>query len=325
MKRKEASEDLFVPSFKSSGGSKSLDSRDAIDNKSKFYERNSEETEDGEDRDDDIGFDNILRDMIPGVKVKVVKVTAPEKVDRDIISKVIEQIIDEEEEEKDYDIESVDTDDEIKSENDDEHSDTDLDSGSELAEEDEQHQIALQVVVGDGFLQRFSRGAHGKDLLRVPARLEKKGRMAFTFTVEEDANEHLSGGDGQSAKSKRAKLPGQRSIDNVMLDFVKSIGKGKIPMKVGLSSVVVEINSLFSVGFVHSPSILNIISPNVQVLKDVGELINLTLNQARNSQPLSGSTTFSRIDVSSSSDPLNGLPHMCCCFSHCSVQFQYAL
>lgn len=44
----------------------------------------------------------------------------------------------------------------------------------------------------------------------------------------------------------------------------------------------------------------------IQVLKDVGELINLTINQARNRQPLSGSTTFNRIDVSSSPDPLNG-------------------
>ncbi|KAI3445795.1 hypothetical protein Pfo_002460 [Paulownia fortunei] len=274
LKRKGAPQDLYVPSFKSSGSSRSLDSRDARDNKSKLFERSSEDTEDGEDRDDDAGFDNILRDMIPGVKVKVVKVTAPEKVDRDMISKVIEQIIDEEEEEKDYDLENVDADDEIKSENEDEHNDIELDSGSGITEEDEQNQIAVEVVVGDGFIQKISRGAHVKDLLRVPARLEKKGRMSFTFTVEEDANEHLSGGDGQSPQNKRAKLQGQRSIDHVMLDLVKSIGKGKIPMK---------------------------------VLKDVGELINLTLSQARNRQPLSGSTTFNRIEVSSSSDPLNGL------------------
>lgn len=57
---------------------------------------------------------------------------------------------------------------------------------------------------------------------------------------------------------------------------------------------------------IQSRSIWKIISSHVQVLKDVGELINLTLNQARNRQPLSGSTTFNRIDVSSSSDPLNG-------------------
>lgn len=63
---------------------------------------------------------------------------------------------------------------------------------------------------------------------------------------------------------------------------------------------------IFKLGMYHVPPIPDIISSNVQVLQDVGELINLTLNQARNSQPLSGSTKFSRIDVSSSSDPLNG-------------------
>ncbi|XP_047951210.1 protein EXECUTER 1, chloroplastic-like isoform X2 [Salvia hispanica] len=271
LKCKGAPEDVNVPLFKSSGDSRSLDARD---NKGKLYERSSEDKEDGEDRDDDIGFDNILQNMIPGVKVKVMKVTSPEEVDRDIVSKVIEQIIDEEVEEKDYDIESVDADVNIKSENEDEHSDTDLDSGSDMAEEDEQNQIALELVLGDGFLHKLSHGAHARDLLRVPAPLEKKGRMTFTFTVEEDANELQPGKDGQSAENKNSKHPDQRSVDNLMLDFVKSIGKGKIPMK---------------------------------VLQNVGELIKLTLNQARNSQPLSGSTTFRRIEVSSSSDPLNGL------------------
>lgn len=244
--------------------------------------------------------------MIPGVKVKVVKVTAPEKVDRDIISKVIEQIIEEEEEDKDYDIESVDSDNEIKSENEDEHNDIELDSGSELTGEDDQNQIALEVVVGDGFLQKMSRGTQAKDLLRVPARLEKNGRMSFTFTVEEDVKEHISSGDGQSTKNKRAKLPGQRSVDHIMLDLVKSIGKGKIPMKVGfLKTWHMDIRLLLMVLLSrvdHSEILFSLI----QVLKDVGELINLTINQARNRQPLSGSTTFNRIDVSSSPDPLNG-------------------
>ncbi|KAL1564604.1 protein of unknown function (DUF3506), variant 2 [Salvia divinorum] len=271
LKRKGALEDVYVPSFKSSEDSRSLDARD---NKYRLFERSSEDKEDGEDRDDDIGFDNILQDMIPGVKVKVMKVTSPEKVGRDIISKVIEQIIDEDMEEKDYEIESVDADVDNKSENKDEHSDTDLDSGREMAEEDEQNQIELQLVFGDDFLHKLSHGAHSRALLRVPARLEKKCQMTFTFTVEEDANELQPGEDEQSAENKNSKRPGQHSIDNLMLDFVKSIGKGKIAMK---------------------------------VLQDVGELINLTLNQARNSQPLSGSTTFRRIEISSSSDPLNGL------------------
>lgn len=44
----------------------------------------------------------------------------------------------------------------------------------------------------------------------------------------------------------------------------------------------------------------------MQMLKDVSKLINLTLNQARNHQLLSKSTTFNRIEIPLSSDPLNG-------------------
>lgn len=44
----------------------------------------------------------------------------------------------------------------------------------------------------------------------------------------------------------------------------------------------------------------------MQVLKDLSELISLSLSQAQNRQPLSGSTTFHRIEVAASPDPLNG-------------------
>nr|KAJ0200296.1 hypothetical protein LSAT_V11C600311840 [Lactuca sativa] len=43
------------------------------------------------------------------------------------------------------------------------------------------------------------------------------------------------------------------------------------------------------------------------VLKDVGQLINLTLTHAKNHQPLSGSTTFNRIELPTNKDPLNAL------------------
>ncbi|MED6153915.1 executer 1 [Stylosanthes scabra] len=58
------------------------------------------------------------------------------------------------------------------------------------------------------------------------------------------------------------------------INLAKYIGKGKVPSK---------------------------------VLKEVGDLINLTLSQAQNHQPLSGTTTFNRIEIPASLDPLNGL------------------
>jgi len=42
------------------------------------------------------------------------------------------------------------------------------------------------------------------------------------------------------------------------------------------------------------------------VLKDLGELVRLNLSRAHNHERLSGSTVFSRIEIPTSLDPLNG-------------------
>ncbi|CAH1445061.1 unnamed protein product [Lactuca virosa] len=65
-----------------------------------------------------------------------------------------------------------------------------------------------------------------------------------------------------------------QSTDNVILDLARSIVRGEMPMK---------------------------------VLDNVDELINLTINQGQNCQSLSGSTTFNRIELPLTGDPLNGL------------------
>ncbi|CDO97385.1 unnamed protein product [Coffea canephora] len=274
LKRRKAPLDFPIPPFKTSTGTSNFDSLGSTEDRSGLLEENAEDSTDSDERDDDSSLENTLRDLIPGVKVKVLKVTAPGKVDRDLISKVVEQIIEEEDEEQDIELESTDADDEVKDENDDEEDNIVLNADNGIPYGEEQSQIAVKVVVGS-LVSKFSPGSQPKDLLRVPARLEKRGRLSFTFTVEEeDDNKRIAGGDGNTSPNKKAKLQGLRSVDHVMLDLAKFIGKGRIPMK---------------------------------VLKDVGELINLTLNQARNHQPLSGSTTFSRIDIPGNQDPLNGL------------------
>ncbi|KAE8009294.1 hypothetical protein FH972_005741 [Carpinus fangiana] len=258
----------------------SLNPLDSTEDKSDLLVVNSEDPEDSDDRDDSSdlaegisSFQNILRDMIPGVKVKVLKVTAPGKVDRDLISKVIEQIIEEEDEEKDNEIENVEAEDEVNEISDLERDDIEMDADPGVIESEERNEIAVKVVVG-GLAQKLSNSVPTKDLLRVPANLEKKGRLSFSFSIEKNINEQDSGGKEQASVDKSTKLRGQRSIDHVMFDLAKFIGREKIPLK---------------------------------VLKDVGELINLTLSQAQNYQPLSGSTTFNRIELPTSLDPLNGL------------------
>lgn len=207
--------------------------------------------DDDEDKDEDpdpaegfSGFQNILRDMIPGVKVKVLKVTAPEKVDKDLISKVIEQIIEEDDEEKDNEIESLEVEDEIKSESDQESDMIELDGGSGIIESEERNEIAVKVVVG-GLVQKLSNGTPSKDMLRVPAKLEKKGRSTFSFSVEKDVSQQDTHDKEQASVDKKSRRRGQRSMEHVMFDLTKFIGKEKIPLKVSLIFLLATFHNSF--------------------------------------------------------------------------------
>ncbi|KAJ8764753.1 hypothetical protein K2173_009147 [Erythroxylum novogranatense] len=277
LKRKGIFQDFPTISSKSSAASR-LNPQSPTEGRGDLFVVSTEETDDADDTDSDFseglpGFQNILRDMIPGVKVKVLKVTAPAKVDRDFISKVIEQIMDEEDEDKDIELESGEAEDEIRGGSDEEKNEIELDAGHEIFDNEEHSEISVKVVVG-GISQRLSGSVAAKESLRMPAKVEKMGQRSFSFSIEKDVNPHDSVAKEPTSLERKSRLQGPRSVDQVMFDLAKVIGREKIPIK---------------------------------VLKDVGELINLTLNQAQNRQQLSDSTTFHRIEISSSWDPLNGL------------------
>ncbi|EEF29622.1 protein EXECUTER 1, chloroplastic [Ricinus communis] len=280
LKRKGLSQDPSTVSSKAPGAPSRMNPPGPTEEKSDLFVVSTEDTDDGDETEDgsDIaeglpGFQNILRDMVPGVKVKVLKVTTSSKVDRDFISKVIEQIMDEEDEEEDTELQSVEAEDESSGESDQEKDEIEMDAVHGIIEDDGPSEISVKVVVG-GLAQKFPGSVPSKESLRVPAKLEKKGRWSFSFSIEKDVNQQDPGAKGAASVDRKAKLQGQRSADSIMLDLAKFIGQEKIPMK---------------------------------VLKDVRDLINFTLSQAQNRQPLSGSTTFHRIETSASPDPLNGL------------------
>ncbi|KAL3515479.1 hypothetical protein ACH5RR_022381 [Cinchona calisaya] len=273
LKQRKAPLGIPVSFSETSSSISNFDTLSSAEDETDLLEENAEDSGDSE-RDEDSSLENTLRDLIPGANVKLLKVIAPGKVDRDLISKVVEQIIEEEDEDQDIELVSIDSEDEVNGGNDEDQDNIVLDAESGFPDGEEQSQIAVKVVVG-GLAAKFSSVSRNKDLHRVPAKLEKKSRLSFTFTVEEeDDNKHITGGNGKSPPNKKAKLQSQHSVDHLMFDLANFIGKGSIPMK---------------------------------VLNDVGELINLTLNQARSRQPLSGLTTFSRIDIPGHQDPLNGL------------------
>lgn len=236
LKRRGAFEGSPTVRSKALDATGSLNPLDSTDDKSDLFVVNTEDPENGDDRDDSSdlaeglsGFQNILRDMIPGVKVKVLKVTAPGKVDKDLISKVIEQIIEEEDEEKDNGIESVEAEDEDDGESEQETDEIEMVDDPGIIESEEPNEIAVKVVVG-GLAQKLSNSLPTKDLLRIPAKLEKKGRLSFSFSIEKTINAQDSGLKERPSVEKSAK---QRSIDHVMFDLAKFIGREKIPLKVG--------------------------------------------------------------------------------------------
>ncbi|KAL4555939.1 hypothetical protein LXL04_038573 [Taraxacum kok-saghyz] len=262
LKRTEISRDFPVVPSNSSGLINSMNPdtkgdlfvKDIEDGEEDMDDDDEEEEEEDADMAEESAFENILRDMIPGakdLKVKVLNVTTPGKIDRDFISKVVGQM--EEEDDDDEELEDMDE----------EKDGSDEGKG----------QIAVKIVVG-GLVQKLSGNTPQKDLTRVPAKLEKRTRSSFSFSVEKEKQQEVSSGSSQALKKKDVKNYGNRTTDSIMLDLAKSIGKGKIPMK---------------------------------VLKDVGQLINLTLTRAKNRQPLSGSTTFNRIELPTNKDPLNAL------------------
>nr|GEW37550.1 protein executer 1, chloroplastic [Tanacetum cinerariifolium] len=286
LKRGEGGQDFPIISSKSSGLISSMGPLDSMGNKSDLFIEDKEDTDDGDDIAEESGFGNILRDMIPGakdVKIKVMNVTSPGKLDRNLISKLVEQIMEEdeteddddeeEEEDEDDDAEEEDDTDEVKDETGVEQYDIDIDfdTGNTMIDGEANSQIAVKVVVG-GLVQKVSNDISHEDLIRVPAKLEKKTRSSFTFSIEKEKKQ-LSSDNEQSLRQNDVNVKGNRSVDSVMLDLAKHIGKGKIPMK---------------------------------VLKDVNQLISMSLSQAQNRQPLSGSTTFNRIELPSTPDPLNG-------------------
>ncbi|KAH9622053.1 hypothetical protein KSS87_004388 [Heliosperma pusillum] len=243
--------------------------------------------EDDEDKDDPDsadgfpGFQNVLQDMVPGVRVKVFKVTAPEKVDQDLISKVVEQIIeeDDDDDDKDFEVEldggdTTDLDDGVPGESDGEKDESETEAAIGDMDMGDQNEISVKVVV-KGAVEKLYNTGSSREVVRVPASLNPKGFTSFSFSIPNSEDKLDSVKKDKVSAKQKAKTKGLRGVEHVMSDLVGPLSRGeKIPMK---------------------------------VLKDIGDLISVTISQAQNRQPLSGSTTFSRIDLPAYPDPLNGL------------------
>lgn len=201
-------------------------------------ESSEDEESDNSDDDSDLleessGFQTFLRDMIPGVKVKVMKITAPGKVDKDFISKVIEQIADEEDEENDLDIDETEVEDETKAEIDEKNADIGLESVTdEIIDKNGGREVAVKFVISD-IVDRLSGNQPLKESLRSPANLESVENSSFYLRLEKDLNAKESKGVEGTLVDGKGNRQSRRRIDNIMVDLAKSIEKEKkISLKV---------------------------------------------------------------------------------------------
>lgn len=215
-------------------------------------ESSEDEESDNSDDDSDLleessGFQSFLRDMIPGVKVKVMKVTAPGRVDKDFISKVIEQIADEEDEENDLDIEDIDVEDETKAEIDEKNADIELESVTdEIIDNNGGREIAVKFVIGD-IVDRLSGNQPIKESLRSPANLESVENSSFYLRLEKDLNVKESKGVEGTLVDGKGSRQSRRRIDNIMVDLAKSIEKEKkISVKVCSAVFIFYFSSCFT-------------------------------------------------------------------------------
>ncbi|KAJ8506153.1 hypothetical protein OPV22_007039 [Ensete ventricosum] len=216
---------------------------------------------------------NILRDLIPGVKVRVLKLVSPGKVDRDLIAKVVEQIMEEEEEsseedDSDEELESLETDD-IDAEHDIE--DFEMDSGDSTGKHEGKSEVSLKVVIS-GLTPKLSADVPPANLVRVPARLEKRDHMSFSIILEQDV---IRSGIDEKRQTLKRKAFARQNADILSSELAKVIpNKEKIHLK---------------------------------VLKDLQELLNYSVNNRQNYHSLLEATVFSHIEIPLTSDPLSGL------------------
>ncbi|GAB2292036.1 executer 1 [Dionaea muscipula] len=223
--------------------------------------------------DEQFGFQNFLQDIIPDVNIEVLKVDDPQKVDLDSKSKMIELIIDEDYDEKESEMDNADIESRDRSG---EELELGMHSGSGIIGGEDGSGISIEVVIGGPMQNAFSTQST-KDLLRFPAKLEKSGHNSFCFAVE-NVSSHVdsSSTDKPSTKrkAKRRRRGVSRRAEHIVLELVKFVTREEIiPQK---------------------------------LLKDVKDLINSSLSQAQD-RPLTGSTTFNRIELPALPDPLSGL------------------
>lgn len=238
----------------------------------KATEDSDTDTEKNDDADvGDEGLRRVLKFLkagMPGLKFKVLKVVTPEQANTDIISGVFEQLIQDVNKEKDGETTGED-----KTGGDLHNDKVTVGGNSDFMQLIE---IAAAKVAIGTLLQSIAEDAPPSLPVRVPAKIERRGRDSFCFHIKDDGSRQSVRGKQMTPAWKVATVAKQTLTD---------------PMSAGVSKV---------------PWFMKRVSG--KALDDFGEIITLAVSEAQKRRGLAKSTVFHRINIeAASSDPLNGL------------------
>eukprot|EP00850_Spirogloea_muscicola_P016349 SM000132S26864 [mRNA] locus=s132:139237:143737:+ [translate_table: standard] len=241
------------------------------------------------------GILNFLKDRMPGVKLKVFKVSAPEDVDVDL-PKIVEQIMEDRTEKATG---------QVKADRDQSAEATQKGSGSEVSggqkegdgdntasgkgedgtADEVEEGMPVRVVLG-GVLSGASNLSDDRPKLpvRVPARMDMRGRDVFLFSMEDGLAEASPPHD---AKFSRQMQIATQAMSEMMPDDVAKVFWN------------VDVDKL---------SNQNAGKMNELVKGQMGEVVKAAVSQVQKRKELSPRTLFKRINVAdANADSLSGL------------------
>eukprot|EP00252_Welwitschia_mirabilis_P003142 TRINITY_DN13225_c0_g1_i1.p1 TRINITY_DN13225_c0_g1~~TRINITY_DN13225_c0_g1_i1.p1 ORF type:complete len:658 (+),score=131.31 TRINITY_DN13225_c0_g1_i1:351-2324(+) len=222
---------------------------------------------------EDEGLQHVLRFLrkrMPGLNFKVMKTAAQSQTNKDLLSGVLEQFIQDVIEQREEEIMSF----EASSR---EHDGSDLPYDKVIAEGNinfMQHiEVAAAKVAIGSLIQRIAEDAPLTAPVRIPAKIERMTHEAFCF--------HIHDNNSQTSRNGRKPIPSWR---------------------ISATASQTSCDSMLSKG------VTNVGSVSIKALEDLGEIITLAVSEAQKRRSLLGSTVFHHINIeAANSDPFSGL------------------
>ena len=239
------------------------------------------------------GVINFLKDKIPGLKVKVMNINAPEEVIEDANS--VEHLMQEDNEKTGTSGSSDDEMDKL-----DEIQPETVSLGENSDASDDEKDLDMKLYIG-GVVHNSEEAPTKDEYVRHPANIKDMDRDSFVLHIPGRGLD-LDAAEDKVSKVKVAALAAQGVSELMPADVAKAFwGVDKVSPKVRLISIFIQKWLFPFIG-------IKIISIFIhQISRNVREIVKLAVSQAQKRSKLSEYTTFNRIITSRGDrDPFDG-------------------